>query len=61
MFLPLFLETGSINKFMNFIRYKKEIYELVKKRSEEADNTSEVINILLRHGWQVHLFIHCSG
>ncbi|XLT06224.1 hypothetical protein HN51_044973 [Arachis hypogaea] len=25
-------------------RYKKEIYELVKKRSEEADNVNEVIN-----------------
>ncbi|XLU98073.1 hypothetical protein S245_012413, partial [Arachis hypogaea] len=25
-------------------RYKKEIYELVKKRSEEADNVNEIIN-----------------
>lgn len=28
-------------------RYKKEIYELVKKRTEEADNVNEVNNHLI--------------
>jgi len=28
-------------------RYKKEIYELVKKRTEEADNVNEVYNHLV--------------
>lgn len=39
-------------------RYKKEIYELVKKRSEDTGDMDEVFNILNILSFQEHVSLH---